>query len=67
MGLRKQGLSYLKPGVSRGAHLFAAPLLWTVVGASLLVRGWGWIGPGQNRWFVLLAIALGHHEVAFDS
>ena len=59
MVLRKQGLSRLKPGVNRRVHLFAAPLLWTVVGASLLVRGWVWIGPGQTRWFVLLALALG--------
>ena len=59
MGLRKQGLSGLKPGVNRRVHLFDAPLLWTVVGVSLLVRGWGWIGPGQARWFVLLALALG--------
>lgn len=56
---RRQGLSRLKPGVNRRVHLFAAPLLWTVVGAFLLVRGWDWIGPGQDRWFVLLAIALG--------
>jgi len=59
MRLHKQGLSRLKPAVNRRVHLFAAPLLWTVVGSSLLVRGWGWIGPGQDRWFVLLAIALG--------
>lgn len=59
MGLRKQGLSGLKPGVNRRVHLFAAPLLWTVVGASLLIRGWDFIGPGRDRWFVLLALALG--------
>lgn len=57
--VRKQGLSFLKPGVNRRVHLFAAPLLWTVVGASLLIRGWEWIGPGTNRWFVLLAVVLG--------
>lgn len=55
----KKGLSRLKPGVNRGVHLFAAPLLWTVVGAYLLVRGWDWIGPGKDRWLVLLAFALG--------
>lgn len=57
--VRKQGFSLLKPGVNRRVHLFAAPLLWTVVGASLLIRGSEWIGPGQNRWFVLLAVVLG--------
>lgn len=56
---RKQGLAGLKPGVSRKAHLFAAPLLWTVVGSFLMYRGWGWIGPGKARWLVLLALALG--------
>jgi hypothetical protein len=59
MGPRKQGLAGLKPGVSKRVHLFAAPLLWTVVGASLLVRGWDFIGPGRERWFVLLAIVIG--------
>jgi hypothetical protein len=57
--VRKQDLSRLKPGVKRRVHLFAAPLLWTVVGTFLLVRGWDWIGPGKNRWFVLLAFVLG--------
>jgi hypothetical protein len=57
--LREKGLSRLKPGVNRRVHLFAAPLLWTVVGTFLLVRGWDWIGPGRDRWFVLLAFALG--------
>jgi hypothetical protein len=56
---RKKGLSRLKPGVNRRVHLFAVPLLWTVVGAYLLVRGWDWIGPGKDRWLVLLAFALG--------
>ncbi len=25
----------------------------------LIVRGWGWIGPGRARWLVLLALVLG--------
>lgn len=56
---RKDGLSAFKPGVDRKVHLFAAPLLWTVVGSFLMFRGWGWIGPGKARWLVLLALALG--------
>ena len=55
----KQALRRLKPSVNRRGHLFAAPLLWTVVGASLMFRGWFWIGPGRDRWFVLLALVIG--------
>ncbi|HBI15324.1 MAG TPA: hypothetical protein DDY20_07400 [Desulfobulbaceae bacterium] len=54
----RQGLSRLKPGVNRRVHLFAAPLLWTLVGVFLLVRGWSWIGPGKG-WLVLLTLGLG--------
>jgi len=50
---------HLKPGVSRTVHLFAAPFLWTSIGLLLMVRGFGWIGPGPARWLVLAAIALG--------
>lgn len=50
---------FLKPGVSRAVHLFAAPLLWTAIGTLLMVRGFGWIGPGYARWLVLLALVLG--------
>ena len=49
----------LKPGVSRSVHLFAAPFLWTAIGTLLMVRGFGWIGPGIARWLVLLALVLG--------
>jgi hypothetical protein len=48
-----------KPGVSRAVHLFAAPFLWTAIGTLLMVRGFGWIGPGPARWLVLLALVIG--------
>ncbi len=56
--MRDHGLNRLKPGANRGVHLFAAPLLWTGVGSMLMVRGWGWVGPGRH-WYVLLALVLG--------
>ena len=55
----KQSLRQLKPGVNRRVHLFAAPLLWTVVGGLLIFRGWTWMGPGRGRWLVLLALVIG--------
>ncbi|NIA04972.1 MAG: hypothetical protein GWP11_03270 [Proteobacteria bacterium] len=57
--MNKQGIARMKPGVSRAAHLFAAPFIWTVVGAVLMLRGWIWIGSGTAHWFVLLALVLG--------
>ena len=49
----------VKPGASRTVHLFVAALLWTVIGLVLMIRGWGWIGPGAARLLVVLALALG--------
>lgn len=48
-----------KPGVNRSVHLCLAALLWTSIGLLLLVRGLGWIGPGVNRVFVVLALGIG--------
>ena len=48
-----------KPGVSKSVHLFAAPFLWTAIGSMLMIRGFGWIGPGIARWLVLVALVLG--------
>jgi len=48
-----------KPGVSRRVHLFAAPFLWTAVGGLLLLRGWGWLAPGQGRLLLVAAVLLG--------
>jgi len=56
---RRNKKMILKPGVSRSVHLFAAPFLWTSIGLMLMVRGFGWIGPGPARWLVLLALVLG--------
>lgn len=49
----------VKPGVPRAVHLFAAPFLWTLVGGLMLIRGWGWLGSGNGRWLILVALALG--------
>jgi hypothetical protein len=48
-----------QPGVSRTVHLFAAPFLWTAIGCLLLVRGWGWLDPGNGRLLLLVAGLLG--------
>jgi len=57
--MNRQKLAALKPAVSRSTHLFVAPLLWTVIGAMLMIRGWGWIGSGKARWLVLVALGIG--------
>ena len=48
-----------KPGVPRTVHLFAAPFLWTAIGVLLMVRGWGWLDPGEGRLLFLAAGLLG--------
>jgi len=55
----------LKPGVSKSVHLFVAPFLWTAIGLMLMVRGFGWIGPGPARWLVLVALVLGTFKSLF--
>lgn len=57
--MQKQSLKSLKPGVNRKVHLFAAALLWTIVGMFLILRGLGWIDPIENGWFVVAALAIG--------
>jgi len=57
--LQKKRLNSFKPGVDRRVHLLAAAFLWAVVGLSLLVRGWIWMEPAENCWFLVLAVALG--------
>jgi len=52
-------LAKAKPGVPRSVHLFAAPFLWSVIGAWLMARGWGWLEPGRGRLLFLAAILLG--------
>lgn len=59
MLLQKKRIEKYKPGVDRKIHLFAAGLLWTVVGSFLIFRGWGWIDPEENGWFVLIALVIG--------
>lgn len=48
-----------KPGVSRKAHLFAAPFLWTAIGCLLLIRGWGLMEPERGRLLLLAAGVFG--------
>jgi hypothetical protein len=48
-----------KPGVPRSVHLFAAPFLWTVIGAFLMARGWGWLESGRGKLLFLAAVLLG--------
>ena len=48
-----------KPGVPRAAHLFAAPCLWTVIGFTLMLRGWHWLPPGPGKLLALTGILLG--------
>ncbi len=57
--MQKQSLKNIKPGVNRRVHLFAAALLWTVVGAVLIVRGVRWISPAEIVWFIPVALAIG--------
>lgn len=59
VNLGKHNLKRLKPGVNRGGHLFAAPLLWTVVGTMLITRGLGWMGYVDGGWYIFLALVLG--------
>jgi hypothetical protein len=61
----RQKLAVLKPGVSRSTHLFVAPLLWTAIGTMLMIRGWRWIGPGNARWLVLVALGMGTAKSVF--
>ncbi|WP_232362592.1 hypothetical protein [Desulfogranum mediterraneum] len=48
-----------KPGVKRSVHLFAAPFLWTGIGAMLMVRGYGWLEPGHRLSYLSIALLLG--------
>jgi len=49
----------LKPGASRAAHLFAAPLIWTAVGIMLMERGLGWMGLHVTLRLLLIALLVG--------
>lgn len=50
---------FVKPGVPRSVHLFAAPFLWTIIGGYLMLRGWGWLEPGSGRLLMLVAVVIG--------
>ncbi len=63
--MKFEKVARFKPGVSRSVHLFAAAFLWTGIGSMLMVRGWRWIGPGNGRWLVLLALVLGTLKSVF--
>jgi uncharacterized membrane protein AbrB (regulator of aidB expression) len=53
-----------KPGVNRSVHLFAAPLLWSVIGCMLIIRGWSWLENNHFYW-VLLALVAGSLKSVF--
>jgi len=57
--IEKQNLNRLKPGVNRAVHLFAASLLWTVIGSLLVIRGLGWVGYDSGRVYIVLALIAG--------
>jgi len=59
LNFNKENLKRLKPGVNRTIHLFAAPLLWTAVGAMLITRGLGWMGYARAGWYIVLALVIG--------
>ncbi|MCL7487003.1 MAG: hypothetical protein M8357_02370 [Desulfobulbaceae bacterium] len=61
----KKPLQSIKPGVNRRVHLFAAALLWTVIGTILIIRGWGWINPAENGWFIAAALLAGTLKSVF--
>ncbi len=63
--MQKQSLKNIKPGVNRRVHLFAAALLWTVVGIVLIVRGVRWIDPAEIVWFVPVALVIGTMKSVF--
>jgi len=65
VNLNKKNLKRFKPGVNRAVHLFAAPLLWTVVGIMLITRGLGWMGFLQGGWYIALAIIIGTAKSVF--
>lgn len=56
---KKQSAQWLKPGVSRAVHLFAAPLIWTAVGIMLMERGLGWMGLHITLRLLLIALLVG--------
>lgn len=61
----KKPLQAIKPGVNRRVHLFAAALLWTVIGTILVIRGWGWINPAENGWFIAAGLLAGTLKSVF--
>ena len=48
-----------KPGVARKVHIFSAALLWTIIGALLLFRGFSYLIEAGGGWLILPGIAAG--------
>ena len=63
--MNRQKFAIPKPGVSRSTHLSVASFLWTAIGTMLMIRGWGWIGPGNARWLILVAFGIGTAKSVF--
>ena len=62
----KRKLLRYKPGASRTTHLFAAALLWTVVGIMLLFRGWGFCNGAVIPVFIGLLVGLAKSLLVLD-
>lgn len=58
-------LHRLKPGASRNVHLFSAALLWSLVGAGLLLRGAFWLFDAAAAGFLVIAVIAGSMKSLF--
>ncbi|HKJ65313.1 MAG TPA: hypothetical protein VJ969_07925 [Desulfopila sp.] len=58
-------LHRLKPGVPKDVHLFAAALLWSLVGTGLLLRGTFWLIAAGTTGFLIIAVIAGSVKSLF--
>ena len=58
-------LHRLKPGVSKDIHLLSASLLWSLIGAALLLRGFFWLIDVGAAVYILAALAAGSLKSVF--
>ncbi|WP_339135465.1 MAG: hypothetical protein WGN25_18000 [Candidatus Electrothrix sp. GW3-4] len=56
---KKNAIARFRPSVSRSAHLFVAPFIWTAVGIMLMVRGLSWIGFSLTCKLFIVALLFG--------
>ena len=48
-----------KPGAAVHTHLFVAALVWSAVGAVLMIKGVQWVFGSGLEWWLLASVALG--------